>query len=182
MKRIISAVLSCIIAFSIIGIGATQAFADSKPAATQITSLKAGEKSFTVKWEKKSVDGYQIMYSTSSEFKDSKKKTINDGSKTSKKVSDLKGNKKYYVKVRTFKLKDDEKKYSSWSKVKNVTTKKATSKSSTKSKAKTGNIVYITPTGKKYHYSKDCAGKNAIETDLASAKKSYDPCKKCANG
>lgn len=42
------------------------------------------------------------------------------------------------------------------------------------------NIVYITPTGKKYHYSQACAGKNAIETTLDSASINYDPCKKCA--
>lgn len=40
--------------------------------------------------------------------------------------------------------------------------------------------VYITPTGKKYHYSKSCAGSNAIETTEDSAKYSHDPCKKCA--
>ncbi len=40
--------------------------------------------------------------------------------------------------------------------------------------------VYITPTGKKYHYSQACAGKNAIETTLDSASANYDPCKKCA--
>lgn len=40
--------------------------------------------------------------------------------------------------------------------------------------------VYITPTGKKYHYSKSCAGKNAISTSENDASSSYDPCKKCA--
>lgn len=40
-------------------------------------------------------------------------------------------------------------------------------------------IVYITPTGKKYHYRKTCAGKNAIEKTLDSVKDSYGPCKKC---
>lgn len=40
--------------------------------------------------------------------------------------------------------------------------------------------VYITPTGKKYHYRKSCAGSNAIETTENTAKSSYDPCKKCA--
>jgi len=39
--------------------------------------------------------------------------------------------------------------------------------------------VYITPYGSKYHYSKSCAGKNAIETTENSAKYSHDPCKKC---
>ena len=40
--------------------------------------------------------------------------------------------------------------------------------------------VYITPTGKKYHYSRSCAGENAIETTEKSAKTMHDPCKKCA--
>lgn len=40
--------------------------------------------------------------------------------------------------------------------------------------------VYITPTGKKYHYRKTCAGKNAIEKTLDTVKDSYGPCKKCA--
>ena len=40
--------------------------------------------------------------------------------------------------------------------------------------------VYITPTGKKYHYSSACAGKNAMERDLSDVEGSYGPCKKCA--
>lgn len=43
-----------------------------------------------------------------------------------------------------------------------------------------GTIVYITPTGKRYHYLKSCAGKNAIATTLADAQTRYTPCKKCA--
>lgn len=42
-----------------------------------------------------------------------------------------------------------------------------------------GQIVYVTPSGKKYHYKKSCAGKNAMERDINSAKASHDPCKKC---
>ncbi len=40
--------------------------------------------------------------------------------------------------------------------------------------------VYVTPYGKKYHYSKSCAGSNASETTEDSARGIYDPCKKCA--
>ncbi len=43
-----------------------------------------------------------------------------------------------------------------------------------------GTTVYITPTGKKYHLSASCAGKNAIPTTKESAEKTYEPCKKCA--
>lgn len=44
----------------------------------------------------------------------------------------------------------------------------------------TSRTVYITPTGEKYHYSKSCAGDNAIETSLDEVKDTYQPCKKCA--
>ena len=33
------------------------------------------------------------------------------------------------------------------------------------------NIVYVTPTGKRYHFSITCAGKNATETTMAQAAK-----------
>lgn len=43
------------------------------------------------------------------------------------------------------------------------------------------NIVYITPTGKRYHNLSSCAGKNAIETTLSNAiSKGLTPCQKCA--
>ena len=40
--------------------------------------------------------------------------------------------------------------------------------------------VYITPTGKRYHISAECAGKNAIPTSLDDAKnRGYGPCQTC---
>ena len=48
--------------------------------------------------------------------------------------------------------------------------------------SQTRSTVYVTPTGKKYHYSKSCAGKNATPISLENAKRQYDPCKKCAHG
>lgn len=45
-----------------------------------------------------------------------------------------------------------------------------------------GSTVYVTPTGKRYHYSSSCAGKNAravtIDQAISSGK---TPCKKCAD-
>ena len=38
--------------------------------------------------------------------------------------------------------------------------------------------VYVTPTGKCYHYKKSCAGKNAIATTLDKCN-GKRPCKKC---
>lgn len=41
--------------------------------------------------------------------------------------------------------------------------------------------AYITPTGKRYHLSQSCAGKNAIETTVSKAtEQGYTPCIKCA--
>lgn len=45
---------------------------------------------------------------------------------------------------------------------------------------KISRTVYITPTGKRYHYRSTCGGKNsfAVELDQAIAQ-GYTPCKKC---
>ncbi|MBS7223980.1 MAG: hypothetical protein KH050_01375 [Clostridiaceae bacterium] len=41
--------------------------------------------------------------------------------------------------------------------------------------------VYVTPTGKRYHYSASCGGKNATATTLENAKsRGLTPCSKCA--
>ena len=40
--------------------------------------------------------------------------------------------------------------------------------------------VYVTPTGKRYHYISSCAGKNATLTSLSCAEAmGFTPCKKC---
>ena len=101
-----------------------------KPKTTSISSLTSGSKKFTVKWKKQATQttGYQIQYSTSSKFSKAKTVTVGKNSTTSKTISKLKGKKKYYVRVRTYKTVKINGKatkiYSSWSKVKAVTTKK----------------------------------------------------------
>ena len=60
-----------------------------------------------------------------------------------------------------------------------TTTKEEITTKKEETTTKAERTVYITPTGKKYHYSKSCAGKNAVEINLSDAKKSYEPCKKC---
>lgn len=43
-------------------------------------------------------------------------------------------------------------------------------------------MVYITPSGKRWHLNENCAGKNATATTLEKAEeKSLTPCKKCAS-
>lgn len=64
------------------------------------------------------------MYARNSKFTSSKKTvTVSSYKTTSKKISNLSAKKKYYVKVRTYKTVKGVKYYSSWSKVKSVTTK-----------------------------------------------------------
>lgn len=97
-----------------------------KPKATSISSVSAKSKGFTVKWKKQATQttGYQVQYSTSSKFSKAKTVTVGKNSTTSKTISKLKGKKKYYVRVRTYKTVGKTKYYSSWSKAKSITTKK----------------------------------------------------------
>ena len=107
---------------------------------TSVSAVESKARGFKVTWKKKStIKGYQIQYSTSSKFKKSetKTKTVSKAKTTSATVSKLKGcNKKYYVRVRTYKVVKDKKIYSSWSKAKSVTTLNHKYSSATCTKAK----------------------------------------------
>ena len=127
MKKILSITLSLLIVITSISF-VTIAFAASKLPATSITSLSAKDNGFTVKWKKKTkITGYQIQYSTSSKFSKKSTKTvkIKKAKTTSKKITDLKSSKKYYVRVRTYKNSKKKTDYSAWSKKKSITTKQA---------------------------------------------------------
>ena len=114
MKKFLTIVMTVIILVAAIT-SSTVTFAASMPTTT-ITSIKAQNKAFTVKWKKKSsITGYQIQYSTNSKFKKNNKKIKIKNAKTvSKKITGLNPTQKYYVRIRTYK----GKKYSSWSKKK----------------------------------------------------------------
>ncbi len=94
------------------------------PKNTSLSKLTAGKKSFTVTLKKYTTQttGYQIQYSTSSNFKGTKTVTLSNKT-TAKKVKGLKSKKKYYVRVRTYKTVDGKKYCSKWSKAKTVKTK-----------------------------------------------------------
>lgn len=118
MKRILSLLLSVVMLVSAMSLVDFSAFAASKLPATSITSLSAKDNGFKIKWKKKSgITGYQIQYSTNSKFKKGNKSIKIKNAKTiSKKITKLKVAKKYYVRIRTYK----GKKYSKWSKKKNI--------------------------------------------------------------
>ena len=96
------------------------------PKGTSLSSVSTSYKAFTAKWnlQKTQTSGYQIEYSTSSKFSSGNVyKTITKNTSSSLKVSGLKAKTKYYVRVRTYKLVNGTKVYSSWSSAKSVTTK-----------------------------------------------------------
>lgn len=103
-----------------------------RPKATTIRAVTAQKKGFKVTWkaQNKQVTGYQIQYSTSSKFteKTTKTTTIKKYSTSSKSVTKLKAQKKYYVRIRTYKTVEvngkSTKIYSKWSETSKVTTRK----------------------------------------------------------
>lgn len=99
----------------------------SKPMRTSIVKVKAGKKKVTVKWDKiADVNGYQLQYSTKRNFKKNTKiMTIRKKKVTKKVLKNLKRGKKYFIRVRTFKVVNDKENiiYSRWSPVKKIKVK-----------------------------------------------------------
>ena len=153
-NKALSIVLAIVMILTSVSIG-VPTFAASKPSATQITSIKAVDNGFKVKWKKKSCTGYQIQYSTSKKFakKGTKVLKVNKAKTTSKTVKKLKAKKKYYVRVRTYKTVKKKNYYSKWSANYSVTTKakKGSSSSSNNSSViAIQSVSYIT--GKNYGF------------------------------
>ena len=89
-----------------------------------ISKLKPGKKQLAITWKKADdVDGYEVQYSTNKNFKKDAKTFTANKKTTSKTVKKLKAKKKYFVRVRTYRVVQGQKYYSSWSGAKNVTVK-----------------------------------------------------------
>ena len=97
----------------------------AKPKSASIKKVKAAKKAISVIWKKVGgVKGYQVQVATDKKFKKNKKTVTVKKQKTTKTtVKKLKAKKKYYVRVRTYKIVNGKKVYSAWSKVKSVKTK-----------------------------------------------------------
>ena len=92
----------------------------------KLKKAEAGKKTITVKWKKKTAKatGFEIQYSTDKKFsKNVYSVKVNKIKKTSLKIKQLKSNKKYYVRIRTYKEDGSKIICSKWSKKKSVTTK-----------------------------------------------------------
>lgn len=101
------------------------------PQSTKITKVKSRHKGFSLSWKKQSnqISGYEIAYCANRKFSKKSTTIVTAGKgKSAKTISKLEKQKKYYVKIRTYKDVKVKGKtirlYSAWSKVKNVTTKK----------------------------------------------------------
>lgn len=96
------------------------------PAKVKLTGVKNYKgKKLKAYWKKNTKGtGYQIQYSTSSKFKSAKTVTVKGYKSTSKTITKLTKNKKYYVRVRTYKTVSKVNYYSGWSNVKSITIKK----------------------------------------------------------
>ena len=98
---------------------------------TKIHYVQKRKKGFNVGWEYVKnnsdvgeIDGWQIQVSTNKKFKKGVKTyTIKNPYRTYKKIRKLKSKKKYYIRVRSYKLVSNKNYYSKWS-----TTKKAKTK------------------------------------------------------
>ncbi len=112
--------------------GSQKKYFTIQPKETSLSRLKAKKRGFTISWKRqnKQTTGYEIQYSTSSKFakKSTKTTMVKNNKTTTKTISKRKANKKYYVRIRTYKkVKVNGKTtnlYSKWSKVKSVKTKK----------------------------------------------------------
>ena len=96
---------------------------------TSLKKLTATRKGFKASWNTvKNVSGYEIQYATNKTMSNSTKASISDKDTSSKKVTKLKGAKKYYVRIRTYKNVKvngkNQKVYSAWSAKKEIKTKK----------------------------------------------------------
>ena len=88
------------------------------PKNCSLKSVKAKKKSFTVRWKKlstkmptKRISGYQVQYSEKPNFSKSKIKKVSGYKKTSVTIKKLKSKKKYYVRIRSYKIIDGKKHY-----------------------------------------------------------------------
>lgn len=92
----------------------------------KLSSLKAAKKALTVKAAAQAeMKGYQVQYSTSKKFTKKTTKTVKVATKKklNKKIKGLKSGKKYYVRVRAYKMNGKKTVYSAWTAKKSVKVK-----------------------------------------------------------
>ena len=100
------------------------------PKGAGIKSLAGAKKAVTVSWNRQTakmktsrITGYQIQFATDSKFTENRKTvTVRGYNIAKRKVTGLSANKKYYVRIRTYKTVSKVNCWSAWSKTKTVKT------------------------------------------------------------
>lgn len=98
---------------------------DYKPTVTQtqINNIKSKRKALTISWTGCSgISGFQLQYSSKKSMKGGKTLTLSSNSR-SKKIKGLKRRKKYYIRIRAYKVISGKIYYSNWSAKKSKKTK-----------------------------------------------------------
>lgn len=80
---------------------------------------KSGDKAIIARWNRVVGSGYELQYSTKSNFSGAKTITLTDSTVLSKKISVSKSSTKYYVRIRAFRNLCGKKVYGAWSKTLN---------------------------------------------------------------
>lgn len=95
------------------------------PAKQDIQSLQTRYKGFFIDFAQKgSATGYELQYSTRSDFSGAKTLTISSNKTDKKTISNLTAGKKYYVRVRSYTIVSGKRYNGAWSDTKSVTTAK----------------------------------------------------------
>lgn len=130
--------------------------------APKIKKMTTTPSAITVKYDKnKYASGYEIWYSKDKKFKEYKKnwvlntfkKTVTDKNVTSAQLLRVEPNKKYYVKIRSYKKKGKKMTYGDWSEVKTVKVKNGSTLANLKGKNACGieADVKLSGSGSGYH-------------------------------
>jgi len=132
MKKALSIFISFIILITSTGL--TFSVSAAALPSISINAIAGRPGGFAVSWKRKSnISGYQIQYSTSNKFPSGGYKTveIENPNCYGKTVSGCMSNRKYYIRLRTYKKASNKKQYSAWSSSKAVTTRNRNEANST---------------------------------------------------
>ena len=89
-----------------------------------VKSVKGQKKKVTITWKKvEGAEGYVIQYATKSNFKGKKSITIKNGTAVTRTIRKLSAKKTYYVRIKAYKVIDNETVYTKYSVKKKARTK-----------------------------------------------------------
>lgn len=113
---------------------------------TAFTKLTGGNRQITLHWNnQKNVTGYEIQYSLKKSFPDKKTVKIEKASILTATIEELKANKTYYVRIRTYATIQEKNYYSAWSRA--MTVKTEAGKAKNASNAQAEEMEALTPGG-----------------------------------